>query len=564
MSVTRTSPRRLGLSLAVCLALMGAQSAWSGEIKPYWSSKSSGPRSEAPIDIPPSEWDLNYSRDLGFRGATGNPYVLGFEAISQYDNAALGRNFIPPDTIGAVGKTQYMATTNGSYAVFDKYTGARQQLWKDTDFWTAAGQIGGTNGDTRVMYNASNQRWIAVAFGANTKDLMVAVSNDSNALGGWKSVKFEGYAGFGFGATADYPTLAMDRNAVYIGTNNFAPLTSGGASNYRGTTLNAIPINSLFNASGPSVANMMQFNTPYNGAGSVDRGFALQGVNSNSASGPGKIVAASAFNYDNVAYTINGLSADSASGATQGDVQYLGVAAFTAPGAGRQPADVAANRRIVSTLDERISSSVYEVNGRIYSVQTVDSTADGLDESRIRYTVIDAQTFAVLAQGDIGEAGYDYYQGSLAVNSQGQVVVGYNRSGLDAATGKISFMARAFATNADGSLSQLGGELLLKESLTNDYHNGSGFGLAAVGRQRWGDYSAVSVDPEDELNFYLIGQYAREYNRPEDGHPGGTGGSRWSTWVAQVNVAQMVPEPETYALFLTGVLLLAFVRRRAD
>jgi hypothetical protein len=83
---------------------------------------------------------------------------------------------------------------------------------------------------------------------------------------------------------------------------------------FRGTTLNAIPLNSLFGAGAPTVANMKQFVTPY--PGGPDNGFAIQGVNSNSAGSTGKIVAASLFNYDNVAYKVNGLDPNSALGAT--------------------------------------------------------------------------------------------------------------------------------------------------------------------------------------------------------------------------------------------------------
>ena len=46
----------------------------------------------------------------------------------------------------------------------------------------------------------------------------------------------------------------------------------------------------------------------------------------------------------------------------------------------------------------------------------------------------------------------------------------------------------------------------------------------------------MSVDPANEQSFYLIGQFAREYNNAAGGHPGGTGGSRWGTWVANVTV----------------------------
>ena len=498
----------------------------------------------------------------------GSPYLLGFEGVSQYDGASFGRNFIPPDTMGAVGKTQFFESTNGAYAVFDKKTGARLSLVSDNAFWAAAGQPLGTNGDTRVMYNADAQRWIVVAFGSNTKDLQIAISNTSDALGGWKSTKFEGYAGLGFGATADYPTLALDKNAVYIGTNDFAPARAGGPNRFRGTTLDVIPIESLFNGVAPTTTNMKQFVTTLT-AVSEDRGFAIQGVNSRAAGSQGTAVANSLFFNDNVAYKINGLSTSSALGSSQGGVVQLGLAPFRDAGPARQPdvvpdanpnVDFPNNKRVVDALDQRISSSVYEARGRLYTVQTVNPlTGAAGDFARVHYTVLDATSFAILDEGDIGTGAYDYYQGSIAVNKDGVMVVGYNRSGLDPLTGKISFMARSFLTTDDGRLQALSDEILLHESLVDDYHNGSVFGQVAVGRQRWGDYAQVTIDPDDDSSFFLIGEFAREYNNAAGGHPGGTGGSRWGTWIAQFAA---VPEPGTLLMVLLGFAAAGVASRR--
>jgi hypothetical protein len=556
---------RAAISAAV-LVLAAFTSASQAQVaKPYFEFKL--PK----MDVIPGDLslDTNGQSPTLFNPAPG--YVLGFEGVSQYDGASFGRNFIPPDTMGAVGMSQYMQTTNGAYAIFDKATGTRLSLVSDVAFWAAAGQTG-ANGDSRVMYNADAKRWLVVSFGANAKDLQLAVSDTDNALGTWKSVKFEGYAGFGFGATADYPTLALDKNAVYIGTNNFAPATSGGSNSFRGTTMNVIPLNSLFNGAAPTIANMTQIVTPYSSssASNVDMGFAQQGVNSRSASSSGRVVGASLFNYDNLSFQVNGLTPDSAAGATATSATYFGMDSFVTAGAGRQPsAAIPANQRVIATLDERISSSVYESNGRIYTVNTVDSAADGVDEARVRLTVVDAATNALLDQLDLGSTGFDYYQGAIAVNEFGQVVVGYNRSGLSTADlngdgladGNISFLAQVLSTEADGSLSLMGSETLLKVSLTDDYHNGSIFGQAASGRQRWGDYAQVSIDPADPHSFWVIGEFAREYNLEQFGHPGGTGGSRWGTWIAQISA---VPEPSTWGLMALGVgVLLQRTRRRA-
>ncbi|NNM77156.1 PEP-CTERM sorting domain-containing protein [Sphingomonas sp. ID1715] len=195
-------------------------------------------------------------------------------------------------------------------------------------------------------------------------------------------------------------------------------------------------------------------------------------------------------------------------------------------------------------------------------LHTVNSLLDPQDEARVRVVVLDSATNNILDEFDVGETGYDYYQGSIAVNAAGQVVIGYNRSGLDPATGKIGFYARAYKTLADGTLVETMAETLLKESLTNDYHNGSVDGQPAAGRQRWGDYSQVSVDPTQYDGFWVIGQFAREPNNAANGHPGGTGGTRWSTWIANIR-AGAVPEPATWAMMLIGFGFVGAGMRRA-
>jgi hypothetical protein len=478
---------------------------------------------------------------------------LSFEGISQYDVAAFGRNFIPPDTMGAVGRSQFMEFTNGAVAVYDKATGARTSLVSDVAWWATAGQVG-ANGDQRVLFDAAANRWVALGFGASASDIQIAVSDTSDALGGWKSTKFTGYSGVGFGgAVADYPTLAIDTNAIYIGTNNFARTSPTSAQTFQGTTLNVIPLSSIYAGGGPSVAGNVQFTTPYPGT-FEDRGYAIQGVNSREASTTGNVMAVSLFNFALERYDVTNAGTSSAA---RTPVTFVGStydfdydpAAFA-----RQPDGT----RNIDPLDDRISANVWEVDGRIYSVHTVQDPGD--DHKTIRWTVVDSLTNAVLDEGEIGGGGFDYYQASLAVNEFGKVVIGYNRSGFGD-DGKISIFAQMFGTNSDGTLYQRGSAILLKESIADDYHNGSTEGQPAAGRQRWGDYSAVTVDPDNPNSFWVIGEFAREWNNPASGHPGGTGGSRWGTWIAALD-ATAVPEPATWAMMLVGFGMMGWVVRR--
>ncbi len=490
----------------------------------------------------------------------GGHVVLSFEGISQYDVASVARNFIPPDTMGAVGFTQYAATANGGFAVYDKATGARTLFESDLQFWANAGRTG-ANGDTRIMFNKDAGRWIAIAFGNSVSQIQIAVSDTANAAGTWKSTVYTGFAN----GTADYPTLALDKNAVYIGTNNF-----NSAGNFRGTTLSVIPIASLFNAGAPTTAGRGIVNTPYSPTtGGNDGGFAIQGVNSEANTTTGHVIAASLFYDDVIRYNINGVN--NLATATVGPTSYVGIADYGSNNPGRQPnavPDVCAsstcsfpdNNRVIDTLDQRIGASAWEVNGRIYSVYTV--TPLGGDHTYVRYDVIDAATNQLLDEKNIGDGVHDYYQGSLAVNKFGQVVIGYDRSGSEQGTGNITFAAMMFSTGATGKLTQRGSEIVLKVSAVDDYHNGSIDGQIANGRQRWGDYSAVSVDPNDPRNFWLIGEWAREYNDAAGGHPGGTGGSRWSEWIAEINVGTYVPEPSNWAMLIAGFGLMGATLRR--
>ena len=490
-------------------------------------------------------------------GSSGN-VVRSFDGISQYDVAAVARSFIPPDTMGAVGLSQYMETSNGGYAVYDKATGARTSFVSDVAFWATAGQIG-ANGDSRVMFDKASSRWIATSFGANVSDIQIAVSTTSNALGPWTSTKFTGFAG----GTADFPTLALDNNAVYIGTNNF-----NAAGKFAGTTLNVIPLSDVFGAGAPNASNRAVFNTSYVSGSSTnaDRGYAIQGVNSTSLSTDGHIQAVSLFDADLVGYDVKNAGTLVASLTA---TLFAGANGYDANDAARQPnavLDVApaggttfpSNDRVIDTSDDRVGSSVYEVNGKIYSVHTVTPT--GSDYTAVRWTITDAVTKKVLGEGDIGDSTHDFYQGSLSVNSQGQVVIGYDRSGSDPADGRITFAARIFRT-AGNTLVQFGDEQVLRISLVDDYHNGSFDGQIALGRQRWGDYSAVSLDPTDESKFWVIGEYAREYNDAAGGHPGGTGGSRWGTWISEIDVGS-VPEPSSWMTMILGLGVIGTRLRR--
>ena len=471
-------------------------------------------------------------------------FVRGFEGTSQLDNCALGQCFRPPDTMGAVGTTQFLETNNGSIAVFDKATGALTSRVSMPAFWANAGLPGGASGDQRVLFDHYTNRWIMNGFGAGGNVINVGISDTADALGVWRAVAITVLPS----GTADYPTLAMDDKAVYIGTNNFTP-------GFTGTSLLSIPKASLFGGA-PSTAGMTTFTTPLAGP---DNGFAIQAA-VNWQGNPTNTVSVIADSRDfnaQVFYRVNGVNA---AGATQTVSTQIAGSGYNVAGAGRQPD----GSRLVDTLSPRITANAVQYNGKVYSTATVQADAGIGDFAAVRWTVVDASTGSLLSSGRIQQAGFDYYEGSIAINEFGEAVIGYNRSGTATADGNgdglpdgnISFMARAY--DASGNLLvQDGGEMLLRVSGINDYRCGARTPVDTACRQRWGDYAAVTMDPSNHHKFYAIGEYASAWAII----PGFTTTERaiWNTYIAEI---AMVPEPSQYALMALGLGVIGFAARR--
>jgi hypothetical protein len=126
---------------------------------------------------------------------------------------------VPPDTNGAVGKTQYVQMVNQALQVFDKLTGTSllgpipiRSVW--LGFGGPCHTAG--KGDPIVVYDRLADRWVISQFAepegaSDPQDECIAVSQTDDATGAW--YRYDFHLTFRF---SDYPKLGVWPDGYYM------------------------------------------------------------------------------------------------------------------------------------------------------------------------------------------------------------------------------------------------------------------------------------------------------------------------------------------------------------
>ncbi|MGZ4888509.1 MAG: hypothetical protein ACXWBH_04960, partial [Candidatus Angelobacter sp.] len=187
-----------------------------------------------PIPIPPGTKSAGDPDPVLQRTAADAPSLLAPTPGLNFEGLGTGiPGFIiagaPPDTNGAVGLTQYVQWVNLSFAVFDKTTGAMTLgPVAGRSLWQGFGGNCETNndGDPIVLYDKLADRWVFSQFAVRTPGVpgglgpffqCVAVSTTSDATGTYNRYAFQ-YSSFD-----DYPKMGVWPDAYYVSFNMFAP-----------------------------------------------------------------------------------------------------------------------------------------------------------------------------------------------------------------------------------------------------------------------------------------------------------------------------------------------------
>src|SRR5262249_35453715 len=147
--------------------------------------------------------------------------------------------------------------------------------------------------------------------------------------------------------------------------------------------------------------------------------------------------------------------------------------------------------------DFRISSdNVYQVGSVIWvadSILTSSATGNSAFDA-IRWYEINEATNTVLQWGTISDPHHDYLYPSIAANAAGDVLIGFTATG-DQSTTDFPGSWFVVGTTKSGVTTFGAPQRLL---------NGAGnYSIVAAGSNRWGDFSAISVDPNDANAFWI-------------------------------------------------------------
>ncbi|MDQ6808089.1 MAG: hypothetical protein M3Z64_01475, partial [Verrucomicrobiota bacterium] len=445
-------------------------------------------------------------------------------AIYNFDGIVfpgVGCNCAPPDTNGAVGKTQYVQIVNEGYQVFDKSTGGSvlgpnsiSSIW--TGFGGGCETLGA--GDPVVLYDQLADRWVITQFAKATSsgpitDECVAVSTTGDATGSYYRYGF--HLGSNF---YDYPHLSVWPDAYYMSMNVF----NAAGSSYLG------PQPFAFDRAKMLAGAPATFVSPTAPLGSTVDPFLpanLDGPTLPPAGAPATFVGFPGQS-SNINYTTYHFHADFVTAANSTFTTFANppAAAFTSlcpttracvPQAGVSSANNldASGDRLMFRLAYRNFGDHESVVGN-YSVNA--NGVAGVRWFELRNVTAGPVTKYQESTYALGD-GVWRWMGSASMDGQGNMAIGFSAS-----SSTLNPQLRYAARMATDPLNTLQGEAHLYDGTGSQSGTGN----------RWGDYASLTVDPVDDSTFWFTSEY---YST--------TGTYNWRTRIGSFKVATASPTP---------------------
>lgn len=405
----------------------------------------------------------------------------------------------PPDTNLAVGPTRMIQQVNSEIGIFDKTGTSLLRTPTNTVF---AGMGGGcqtnNDGDGIVQYDRLADRWLITQFSVSSLPYLqcVAVSTSSDPLGTYFRYAFS-YGNVDF---PDYPKIGVWPDGYYTTYNIFANgnnFTAGRACAFDRAAMLA-----------GTAATQICFDTAIDSLMPSD----LDGATPPPAGTPNFLVSLAWYDFPHSSLQYWAFHVDWATPAnsTLTSQTQIAVAPYTSgvlvPQLGGEDLD---------GLDDRLMYRLAYRNfgtheSLVVNHSVIAGTGMGVRWYELRRS--GANTLALFQQGTHAPDTSYRWMGSTAMDQQGNMALGFSTS--SAAMHPAITVTGRLAGDTAGTMPQ--GEATV---------------IAGAGSQintfnRWGDYSAMRIDPTDDCTFWYTTEYIPA-----------TGSFNWATQIASFKFA---------------------------
>jgi hypothetical protein len=427
-------------------------------------------------------------------GPLNNVTVINsFEGQSAQDNRdVFGFAFVPPDTNGAVGATQFVQIVNVTIAVYDKSSAAIQfgpapihSLWSGFGGLCELG--GGTptysdGGDPIVLYDHLAGRWLVSQLQFDptfTRTAQcIAVSTSADATGSYNRYEYDFGANF-----PDYPKFGIWPDAYYNTINVFPPKSFAGAEACafdRKAMLAGAEANAICFQQPPPVASLLPAD--------------LDGSTLPPAGSPNYLVGLADSTHLNF-FRFHADFANPANSTFTGPT-LISVAPFTeicARATSVSCVQEPSPGERVDGLSDRVMFRLAYRNFGDHESLVVNHTIKGGALAAVRwYEIRNPAAPFTYQQSTIVDPDVNYWLGSMAMDRIGNIAVGFS------ASSHTLFPSIYVAGRASGDpMGTMFGPLVIQ----------GGSGVQVQSYHRWGDYSAMSVDPADDCTFWYTNEY---------------------------------------------------------
>ena len=438
-----------------------------------------------------------------------------------------GYLFIPPDPIGAAGPNHVVSVVNVTIEWHTK-TGVLENSQSLASFFNTLSPLTFTF-DPKVIYDGHAGRFVVVTLEktdtasgdpSNTSRILLAVSDDNDPNGTWYFDAINATINIdSIDCWADYPGFAVDEEAVYI-TNNMFGFGGGPYKGQRLWIINKMPLYT-------GGAAVVTVHDPWTIVGSPDLAITTQPAHifESAPTGLGTFLVGYSGLNDGIAVFLGIIRVDNPLTVPTFSIQFIsfGTIANTdnlwmdMPDAPQRDSDIA-----IETNDRRALHAVWRNNSLWMTTTIVPPIGPDSGQATahwVRIDTIDLEALILADQGDVsGEdiaLGTHTFFPSIAVDSAGNMGIGFAASGPSIYPG--AYYTGRLSTDSPGTVQPT-------EALAEgvDYYVRT-FGGS---RNRWGDYSGISIDPVDDSTFWVFNEYALERGTVI-GDEDGRWGTRW-------------------------------------